>query len=756
MWLPRVSVNLRSCLRTVALRLAAALWSLPLCAQVPFTDVQQVATGDFHSCALLGDGTVRCWGSNSHGQLGDGTTSTRLVGVPVHGLSNVVAIAIGSLHSCALSNNGTVKCWGNNNEGQLGDGTTTQRLTPVTVSGLASGVVAIATGARHTCALSDMGALTCWGDNNFGQLGDNSTATRFTPVGVVGLGSGVASIAAGQYHTCAISVGATLQCWGYNSDGQLGDNSNQNRLTPVSVAGLSADIARVVTGGYHTCAVSSDGATRCWGQNTYGQVGDNTTTDRWTPVPVVGLGANPLSISLGEYHTCAVTGSGAARCWGENNYGQLGDQSRIDRLSPTAVAGVGAGAINVSAGQRHTCAILLDGSLRCWGLNSDGQLGDNSEGYRSLPVAVQGVTSAAQVAAGHRHTCALTTSGAMGCWGDGDYGQLGNGEVLQQLSPEPVSGAGGTVAQMAAGYQHTCALSGAGAARCWGDNASGQLGDGSNTDRLTPFAVSGLATGVTAIDAGVYHTCAIANGSAYCWGGNDFGQLGNGDSVDQATPVAVSGIAASVSAIEAGFYFSCALTTGGGVWCWGYNGSGQLGNGSTTQSMSPVSVSGLSTGVVAIANGYAHACALTSVGAVLCWGDNGNGQVGDGSTTDRLVPVPVAGLSAGVIAITANGLHSCALTAMGSVQCWGENADGQLGDGSTTDRLTPVTVAGLGASVTALAAGHYHTCAVINGGALRCWGDNYYGQLGDGTAGLRSIQAEAFMQGELIFGDGFE
>ena len=501
--------------------------------------------------------------------------------------------------------------------------------------------------------------------------------------------------------------------------------------------------------------MSSDGATRCWGQNTYGQLGDNSTTDRWTPAPVVGLGANPLSISLGEYHTCAVTGSGAARCWGENNYGQRGDQSRVDRLSSAAVAGLGAGVIEVSAGQRHTCAILSDGSLRCWGLNLDGQLGDNSEGYRPLPMPVQGVSSAARVTAGKNHSCALTAAGAMGCWGDGDYGQLGNGERLQRLSPEPVSGAGGTVVQMTAGYQHTCALSGAGAARCWGDNFSGQLGDGSNTDRLTPVAVSGLATGVSAIDAGPFHTCAIANGSAFCWGGNDFGQLGNGDSTDQSSPVAVSGIAVSVSAIEAGYYFSCVLSTGGAVWCWGYNGSGQLGNGSTTQSVSPVPVSGLSTGVMAIANGDSHACALTSVGAVFCWGDNGTGQLGDGSTTDRLVPVPVTGLSAGVIAITANGLHSCALTTMGEVQCWDDNYHGKLGDGSTIDRLTPVTVAGLG-GVSGLSAGPNHTCAVISDGSLRCWGDNDYGQLGDGTAGLRSIQAEAFMQGPLIFGDGFE
>ena len=262
-----------------------------------------------------------------------------------------------------------------------------------------------------------------------------------------------------------------------------------------------------------------------------------------------------------------MTSSGAARCWAKTTTVNLVTRAAstgvLRRLSPARC-----GVIDVSAGQRHTCAILSDGSLRCWGLNSYGQLGDNSERYRPLPMPVQGVSSAARVTAGKNHSSALTAAGAKGSWGDGDYGQLGNGERLPRLSPEPVSGAGGTVVQMTAGYQHTCALSGAGAARCWGDNSSGQLGDGSNTDRLTPVSVSGLATGVSAIDAGPFHTCAIANGSAFCWGGNDFGQLGNGDSTDQSSPVAVSGIAVSVSAIEAGYYFSCVLSTSGAVWCW--------------------------------------------------------------------------------------------------------------------------------------------------------------------------------------------
>jgi alpha-tubulin suppressor-like RCC1 family protein len=285
---------------------------------------------------------------------------------------------------------------------------------------------------------------------------------------------------------------------------------------------------------------------------------------------------------------------------------------------------------------------------------------------------------------------------------------------------------------------HTCALTSAGGAKCWGGNYYGELGDGTTTDRHTPVAVSGLASGVAAISAG-FHTCALTSaGGAKCWGFNASGQLGDGTTTERHRPVDVSGLASGVAAIVAatqGDYpiHTCALTSGGGVKCWGGNDHGQLGDGTTTERHTPVDVVGLASGVAAIAAGDGHTCALTSGGGVTCWGSNRNGQLGDGTKTDRHTAVDVVGLASGVAAISAAGSHTCALTSAGGVKCWGGNGFGQLGDGTTTNRRTPVDVSGLASGVAAIAAGYSHTCALTSAGGAKCWGRNHYGQLGDGT-----------------------
>ena len=249
-----------------------------------------------------------------------------------------------------------------------------------------------------------------------------------------------------------------------------------------------------------------------------------------------------------------------------------------------------------------------------------------------------------------------------------------------------------TLTQVSAGANHTCALTTAGGVKCWGDNAYGQLGDGSTTQRVTPVDVSGLASGVTAITAGYFHTCALTTaGGVKCWGFNGYGQLGDSFNTTRLTPVDVSGLASGVTAITVGNFHTCALTTAGGVKCWGDNGYGQLGDGSNNNRYAPVNVSGLGSGVSAIATGGKHTCALTTAGGGKCWGYNAQGQFGDGSTSSQLTSVDVSGLTSG-LAIKAGEYHTCALTTAGGVKCWGYNSVGQLGDGSTSNRLTPVNV----------------------------------------------------------------
>ena len=359
-------------------------------------------------------------------------------------------------------------------------------------------------------------------------------------------------------------------------------------------------------------------------------------------VATPGMAGPVTAVAAGGFHTCALTSGGGVSCWGSNDSGQLGDGTTAQRLTPVAVSGLSSGVTAVAAGGIHTCALTSGGGVVCWGANGSGQLGDGTTTQRLTPVAVSGLSSGVTaVAAGADHTCALTSGGGVWCWGLNGNGQLGDGTTTPRLTLGAVSGLSSGVTAITAGYFHTCALTSGGGVVCWGANASGQLGDGTTTTpRLTPVAVSGLSSGVTAVAAGASHTCALTSGGGVvCWGCNAIGQLGDGTTTQRLTPGAVSGLSSGVTAVAAGDSHTCARTSGGGVVCWGYNANGQLGDGTTTDRLTPVAVSGLSSGVTAVAGGIYHTCALTSGGGVVCWGWNANGQLGDGTTTDRLTPV---------------------------------------------------------------------------------------------------------------------
>ena len=304
--------------------------------------------------------------------------------------TSATAIAAGYAHTCALTNTGGVKCWGANGSGQLGDGTGVGRLTSADVVGLSSGVTAIAAGSGHTCALTSGGAVKCWGAGGLGQLGDSTTTNRPTPVDVVGLSSGVAAIAAGGWHTCALTNAGGLKCWGRSNEGQLGDGVGTQRSVPVDVVGLGSGVVAVAGGGYHTCALTAGGGAKCWGANNYGQIGRGSTGSPMTPVDVVGLSIGTTAISAGAEHTCALKGGGV-KCWGRGD--ALGNGTTTDQLTPSDVAGLSAGVAAIDAGGWHTCALMSGGSVKCWGWNAGGQLGDGTATDRLTPVDVVGFTA---------------------------------------------------------------------------------------------------------------------------------------------------------------------------------------------------------------------------------------------------------------------------------------------------------------------------------------------------------------------------
>ena len=773
----------------------------------------RIAVGGNHSCALTSAGGVQCWGNNSYGQLGDGTLTNSYAAVPVAGMeSGVVAIAAGDVHTCALSMLGSVRCWGSDQSGQLGDASSSNKNTPVSVTGLTSGVVAISAGGEHTCALTNAGAVKCWGKNSSGQLGTNSTSYSYVPQLVWGMGTGIAAIAAGGSHTCALTVTGSMHCWGSNNYGQLGDGTLVQKLIPTPVAGMVSNTAFIAAGSNHTCAINDAGAVSCWGYNNYGQLGDATAVNKSVPTGVSGLVSGWAGIELGASHSCARSNTGAMHCWGYNTSGQLGNSSAANSSVPVAVTGLGSGVSAISAGGNNTCASLSLGSYQCWGVNSSGQLGDGSSIDKNTPVTVKSsqiitVTQPAPANAmqGTSFTVSATTSSGLpvalsvsgNCSISGNtvtvnavptrctvyYNQSGNSNFiaavqvssLTEIVPDtdldgdpdstdvdddndyvadgidncPLQSNAGQAdvdadglgdacespnANITAGGSHSCSVTTQGALRCWGANGSGQLGDGTFTNKQAAIPVPGMSSNVAAVSAGGAFTCSLTTaGGVWCWGANDYGQLGDGTLTQRTTPVAVSGLTSGVMAIATGDYHACALTKAGGVKCWGYNSNGQLGDGSLVQKTTPVAVTGLSSGVRAIAAGGDHTCALTLSGAVYCWGDNGNGALGDGTNTRRTIPVAVSGLVTAVDTITAGTSHSCALTSAGAVYCWGHNFYGQLGDGTSTNRYAPVAVTGLGNGVVALEAGSVHTCALISGGVLKCWGANYYGQLGNGN-----------------------
>lgn len=345
-----------------------------------------VTAGDAHSCALLIDGTIRCWGANDRGQLGynhpNGFNPTP---APVGALAGAVAVVAGGQHTCALIDDGSVRCWGDNSRGQLGDGTTDDSTSPVTVAEL-DNVLTLAAGRAHTCARIGDGTIRCWGANDSGQLGDGSFLDRHSPATVVAISTATV-VAAGAEHTCAMLAGGAVTCWGANGSGQLGNDVVPKTNQHLPVAGIKADA--LAAGGAHTCSLVEDGEVTCWGANGAGQLGDGTTDDSSEPVAVKDV-TKAIEIAAGGRHTCAVLADGTMRCWGENESGQLGNESFENSATAVAVSGL-AEVEAIATGGSHTCALTTSGAVQCWGENERGQVGDGTTTDRAASQAVAGL-----------------------------------------------------------------------------------------------------------------------------------------------------------------------------------------------------------------------------------------------------------------------------------------------------------------------------------------------------------------------------
>ena len=672
----------------------------------------------------------------------------------------------------------------------------------------------ISVGASHSCAVHQDGTISCWGSNGYGELGNGVTsdhADSAEPVKVLGIADAATAVTSGS-HACAVHSGGNISCWGNNEMGQLASEQPDYSATPIQIEDIT-DATIVTVGALHSCALHQDGTISCWGSNEYGQLGSGQTSESSTrPVKVWGI-ADAISVSASKHHTCALHQTTTVSCWGANDSGQLGSGQSGDNaysLIPVMVPDV-TDAVDISTSGRRSCALLenydtscwgdsdrsedgqsevhacevnQDGTVSCWGTNEYGQLGNGLAGFdldSSVPVKVQGISDATKVAAGDGFSCAVHQTGSVSCWGNNRDFRLGNDLDRSSTTPIEVKGISGAI-DITAGSRHACAIHGVYKISCWGANDYGQLGNGQTgySGSATPVRVKNIDVALL-VAAGENHTCAIHQAvTVACWGANDFGQLGNGQIGYDASSATLVNSNLEESAIDltVGSNHTCALTDSSPfdpsisdrtIYCWGANYSDQLGRSQDESSITPIGMAG-STAVssarqvsaisptqqetdicacepapvadisdaVLISAGSNHTCAIRLDRTASCWGANDLGQLGSGSTgifsdESSATPRRTAGI-ADAIWIAAGGDNSCALHLTGAVSCWGNNLYGQLGNGRIASASTASQKVADISDAASVAAGTFFSCALRQNASISCWGANSSGELGIGQA----------------------
>ena len=643
-------------------------------------------------------------------------------------------ISAGSKHTLHTGSK-SVWGWGNNDNGQLGDNTTTSRLAPVSVLGAKKTFCDISTVYQHSIAIDKNGQVWGWGYNGYGQLGDNSATNRCTPVSILGAKKTFCNITTGYLHSMAIDKNGQVWGWGRNGYGILGNNETASRRTPVSILGTKKTFCRISGGQYHTSGIDKNGMVWGWGYNGYGQLGDNTTTSRRTPISIVGVKKTFCQISSGYTHVSAIDKNGQVWGWGRNENGQLGNNSTISKLTPISILGAKKTFCQIAGNYYNTLCIDKNGLVWGWGNNSDSQLGDNSTTYHLTPISILGAKKTfCRIASGFAHTIAIDRYGRVWGWGTNVSGQVGDKTVPSKYTPVSIVGTKKTFCQIFSLYEGTGGFDNRGLVWEWGYNNYGQLGDNTNTKRYTPVSIVGIKKTFCAILSGHLHVSAIdKNGQVWGWGYNGYGQLGDNTIVSKRTPVSILGAKKTFCRISGGQNYTSGIDKNGLVWGWGNNVRGQLGNNATVSKLTPVSILGANKTFCQITSENFHTAGVNQNGQVWGWGYNSFGQLGDNTTIQRFTPISVLGANKTFCRIASGFGHTIAIDKNGQVWGWGYNSFGQLGNNDTASRRTPVSILGTKKTFCRIASWLRATLAIDKNGMVWGWGENSYGNLGNNT-----------------------
>lgn len=689
----------------------------------------KVRTAGQTSCYLTGEGFIWCWGSNSHGQLGNETNQFSSTPVKNRYLKNIVDFAVSMDTVCAKDRQGDLWCSGNNFDGQLGIGDNTLKKTSIPLKvPLSKPFNKIVSGENSFCTINADGTTSCWGKNRFAMLGPGGS--KFFPADVPN-NVNVIDGALSENHSCFLRTDSTVWCLGLNNLGQLGNTTTQNQTTLSKVTGTYL-FTSISAGYYSTCAKTSDGKAYCWGLNSSRELGSVYTGDINTTPKEVVTGTNFLDIQTKNKSTCALNSDNRVSCWGQNAHGEAGNGSintiELNFLIQNFYFN------SISSGESTICGLTADQKVYCWGSNSIGQAGNPNGAFTTSPVQViphstqRGILS--NLEAGQANTCMKIGLDTF-CWGNNEQFQLGTESPnFTESYPLKLNGLENSK-QTSVGYGVICHVTSNNQVKCAGFNNFGQAGQNSSIPRVKPAAVVPGLPVMLQVEAGLDYSCAVSiAGGVWCWGNNSNGQLGLGTiggSFVPPTQLAISGVSKIV--VSSRGYTTCAKKLDGSIWCWGLNIMQGLGG------KSPTKFEALGSDIRDIVLASGTACVLKFDNRVICFGDYTLGQTGVNNTynhTFENVKLP----NRNILKLSAGENHICILNDNNDVYCWGSNVEGQLGIGTKIDSMSPVKVI---SKIKEISVGSEHTCAIDLQNKLVCWGFNGNAQFGNGTTDSASV-----------------
>ncbi|RLT22228.1 MAG: hypothetical protein DWI30_06350, partial [Chloroflexi bacterium] len=623
---------------------------------------------------------------------------------------------------------------------------------PITLTADLAQPVEIVGGGNQMCARLDDGRATCWGRRGDSWRWDQQSAV---PIEVDGWRD-VRAISNGVLTSCALLGNGTVSCLGKNSNGAVGDGTTTDRWTPVLVSGITNAVALNSGGGHHHCAVLADSKVRCWGDNSYGQLGDGTYTRRMTSVLVTGL-SGASHVSVGERHSCALKTDKTVWCWGNNESGQLGrDVGTAESLSPVKVADL-SGVKQLQAGWQHTCVIRSDNQVACWG-HPAGITGNRSGAVVTTPTVIGNTIDSMSLGVGNEQSCVAKSDGTVWCWGHVFHGEaswIATGTTTARRSSAVQITSVSSIVQVALSKDSACGRRANGDMLCWGEAGMGQLGDGTYQPRgiardvRVTWQTNPYAARVAMLDGSFQQLCGIlTDRRVACWGIEGFYRPTN--YYTKPEPEIVPGLQDIVD-IQITTNFACALQRTGSVWCWGYDLPTQIMEAGTlsgyaVEKAAPRRITTISNAIALPKGGGTWCLAVTADGNAYCYADTGPLQW---TTTYKMIPNSTV---TNVGMLGSSYIHNCALKQDGTVWCWGDNSYfAQYGNGvaNTTNNI-PVKVNNLD-TIQQLAVSSYHNCVVTSSAEVKCWG-TAAGVGSDGAGQQAASQGNAYATPKLIDG----